>query len=111
MVLLRQGRELQSPTTGERYEIVSPVGSPGGFGEAYRAKTLRRRGVPETVCVKATLDQTSWHREAYFGELLQGQRRVIRVHDSFPILTTFDGRKQPLYLLVSELAEHGTVES
>ncbi|MCC5953690.1 MAG: protein kinase [Acidimicrobiia bacterium] len=70
---------------------------------------LRRRGVPEQVCVKATLDQTSWHREAYFGELLRDQKRVIRIYDSFPVQRSSGRAKQPLYILVSELAEHGTV--
>ncbi len=110
MPLLTAGRVLESPATGQRFEIQGPLGSPGGFGEAYTAKFLRRRGVPETVCVKATLDQTSWHREAYFGELLRGQRRVI-LFDSFPVVATVQGHKTPLYLLVSELAEHGTVGS
>jgi serine/threonine protein kinase len=109
--LLTAGRVLESPATGQRFEIQGPLGSPGGFGEAYSAKVLRRRGVPETVCVKASLDQTTWHREAYFGELLRGQRRVIQIFDSFPVLATVQGRKTPLYLLVSELAEHGTVGS
>lgn len=111
MPLLTAGRVLESPVTGERFEIEQPLGSPGGFGEAYTAKVLRRRGVPTTVCVKATLDQTSWHREAYFGELLRGQRRVIQIFDSFPVVATIRRRKTPLYLLVSELAEHGTVDS
>jgi serine/threonine-protein kinase len=51
----------------------------------------------------------SWQREAYFGELLRGQRRVIQVYDSFPIEARIQGVKRPLYVLVSELAEHGTV--
>ena len=111
MGLLKANRVLVSPATGVRYEIIAPLGEPGGFGEAYSALAHRRRGLPELVCVKASLDAGGWHREAYFGELLRGQNRVIQVLDSFPTEATVGGKKKPLYILVSELAENGTVAS
>lgn len=111
MALLRVGRVVESPATRQTFEILGRLGDPGGYGEAYRARVWPRRGLAAEVCVKATEDSTSWHREAYFGELLHGHRRVIQLHDSFPVVRTVRGWRRPLYLLVFELAEHGTVAS
>jgi hypothetical protein len=48
---------------------------------------------------------SSWHREAYFGELLQGVPHVVQVLDTFVHLE--GGRHR--YVLVTELAEHGSL--
>lgn len=107
---LRLHRVIQSPVTGVRYKVGDLLGE-GGFGRAYRASELSRFGRPiRQVCLKATTDQASWHREAYFGELFQQSRRVIRLYDSFPlVLKQSSGRATILYCLVLELADGGTV--
>ena len=107
---LRLHRVIQSPVTGVRYKVGAPLGE-GGFGRAYRATELGRFRRPvREVCLKATSDQASWHREAYFGELFQQSRRVIRLYDSFPlVLKQTSGPATVLYCLVLELAEGGTI--
>src|SRR5262249_10943247 len=45
-----------------------------------------------------------WLREAYFGQLLDGHPRAIRVYDAFPLIHP-DGRV--LYCLALEYAMHG----
>lgn len=110
MTRLRTSRIITSPMTGIRYRI-GPVLGEGGFGRAYRAHELSRSGRPvQEVCLKTTHDQASWHREAYFGELFQSSRRVIRLYDSFPLaMGKSVGRNQMIYCLVLELAEGGTI--
>jgi serine/threonine protein kinase len=59
-------------------------------------------------CLKTTVDHESWHREAYFGELLNRCERAIRLFDSFPLFSA-TRRHGLLYCLVFEYAEHGTI--
>ncbi len=103
------GSRLTSPVTDITYELAELLGE-GGFGRAYRAYELNRRGqVVDEVCLKTTPDQASWHRESYFGELLGRSKRAIQTYDSFPMITGQRGAKL-LYCLVLELAEFGTLE-
>ena len=44
-----------------------------------------RRVVPEIVCIKVSAHIDGWLREAYFGQLLDGHPRAIRVFDAFPL--------------------------
>jgi len=60
--------------------------------------------VPETVCIKVSARVDGWIREAYFGQLLDGHPRAIRVYDLFPLMRA-NGRV--LYYLVLEYAQHG----
>ncbi|MCG8417416.1 MAG: protein kinase [Proteobacteria bacterium] len=107
---LKPNRIVTSPVTGLRYKIDNVLGE-GGFGRAYHAYELNRRGRPiEEVCLKTTTNQASWHRESYFGELFRHSRRVIQLYDSFPLLTGPPGRSTIMYCLVLELAEGGTVD-
>jgi serine/threonine-protein kinase len=93
-----------SPETGLRYRIERLIGK-GGFGEAYLAARLgRSTAVPETVCIKVSDSIDGWVREAYFGKLLDGHPRAIRVYDMFPLMRP-DGRV--LYYLTLEYACHG----
>ncbi|MGE0707364.1 MAG: protein kinase [Planctomycetota bacterium] len=105
---LRPGQIVQSPVSKRRYEVTGLLGQ-GGFGNAYRAWELNRRGRRfEEVCLKVTIDQSSWHRESYFGELLSRQKRVIQLLDTFPLPAKTRGGNM-LFCLVLELAEQGTI--
>jgi serine/threonine-protein kinase len=102
--LLAPGQVVESPETGLQYRIGGLLGE-GGFGQAYRATRLgRSKDVPATVCIKVSSRIDGWLREAYFGQLLDGHPRAIRVYDPFPLMRA-DGRV--LYYLALEFAEHG----
>src|ERR1051325_155007 len=110
MALLRLGQTVESYVTGRRYVVTERLGQ-GGFAEVFRAHRIdalgRRRS--DDVCVKVTLDERSWHREAYFGELLASNPRVIAVHDTFPKPVGSGPTRRMLYCLVMELAESGSL--
>lgn len=109
LTALKANRIITSPVTGTRYKIGKVLGE-GGFGRAYSAYELNRRGKPvEEVCLKTTSNQACWHRESYFGELFRHSRRVIQLYDSFPLVSLISGRSAIMYCLVLELAEGGTV--
>ncbi|HEV2105586.1 MAG TPA: protein kinase [Candidatus Eisenbacteria bacterium] len=106
--LLARGQVVASPESGLRYAIERLLGE-GGFGQAYLARRLgRSRTVADTVCVKISPRIDGWLREAYFGQLLAGLERAIRVHDAFP-LPQPDGRM--LYALALEYAPHGDLRA
>jgi serine/threonine-protein kinase len=106
--LLLPQQVIESPETKLQYRIDSLLGQ-GGFGQAYLATRLTRsREVPRVVAVKASVHIDGWLREAYFGRILEGNVRAIRVYDAFP-LTQEDGRV--LYLLALEYAKHGDLRS
>ena len=82
---LKTGTVVESPATGKRFLIANRLGE-GGYGCAYRVQRLDSwdRRI-QNYCLKTTTDPESWHREAYFGELLNRCERAIRVYDSFPL--------------------------
>ena len=89
------------------YEIGQVIGR-GGFGVAHRAvRRVISTGDTSPCCVKF-IDASAistWHREAYFGELLRGVPHVVQVLDTFVHV----GGRRPRHVLVTELAEHGSL--
>jgi serine/threonine-protein kinase len=103
--LLTNGEVITSPETGLRYGISDLIGE-GGFGQVYLANRLgRSHVVPDVLCIKVSTRIDGWLREAYFGQLLDGHPRAIRIYDVFPLLRP--GAGQPLYCLTLEYAPHG----
>jgi serine/threonine protein kinase len=106
--LLLPQQLVTSPETKLQYRIDSLLGQ-GGFGQAYLATRITRsRDVPRIVALKASEHIDGWLREAYFGQLLEGHARAIRVFDAFP-LTREDG--SVLYCLALEWARHGDLRT
>lgn len=106
--LLTPGEFLCSPETGLAYHVERAIGA-GGFGQAFLARRVGRSAlVPDVVCVKISTRSDGWIREAYFGQVLDGHDRAIRVYDAFPSMGS-DGRMR--YVLVLEYAEHGDLSA
>ena len=106
--VLLPGRVVASPETRLQYRIEQLLGE-GGFGQVYLATRLGRSAVvPEVVCVKVSARIDGWLREAYFGQLLNGHPRAIRVYDAFPLVRA-DGNV--LYCLTLEYARHGDLSA
>jgi serine/threonine-protein kinase len=90
-----------------RYRIEHLVGQ-GGYGQVFLATRLGRSArVPEQVCIKVSGHQDGWLREAYFGQLLDGNPRVIQIYDRFPLMQTGG----VLYCLALEFARGGDLSS
>jgi hypothetical protein len=106
--LLAAGQIVASPETGVRYRLERLLGF-GGYGQVHLA---RRAGgaseIPETVCIKTSPYMDSWVREAYFGQLLDGHPRAIRVYDCFALMPQGE---RPLYCLALEYARHGDLSA
>jgi eukaryotic-like serine/threonine-protein kinase len=99
---------ITSAETVARYRIDRLLGQ-GGFGQVYLARRLGRADrIPAVVCIKVSERIDGWLREAYFGQLLDGHPRAVRVYDQFPLMRA-DGR--PLYCLTLEYARHGDLSS
>ena len=106
--LLVPGQVVESPETHLQYRTERLIGE-GGFGQVYLARRLgESTDVPEAVCIKVSPRIDGWLREAYFGQLLDGHQRAIRVFDTFPLMRP-DG--QVLYYLALEYAPHGDLSA
>jgi eukaryotic-like serine/threonine-protein kinase len=106
--LLLPDQIVASPETRLQYRVDRLLGE-GGFGQAYLARRLgRSRLVPAVVCVKVSARIDGWLREAYFGQLLDGHPRAIRVYDTFPLMRPDGG---VLYCLALEYASDGDLRA
>ena len=106
--LLLPQQVIASPETRLRYRIDSLLGQ-GGFGQAYLATRMTRSlTVPPVVAIKASEHIDGWLKEAYFGQLLAGHARAIRVFDAFPLVREDGGI---LYCLALEYAKHGDLRA
>ena len=105
---LEAGDVIRSPETALQYRVGRLLGE-GGFGQAYLAQRLGRSSVvPDTVCIKVSSRIDGWVREGYFGQLLDGHPRAVRVYEAFPLMRD---RQRPLYCLVLEYARHGDLSA
>jgi serine/threonine-protein kinase len=104
--LLAHEQVIASPETQFRYSIDRLLGE-GGFGQVYLARRLgRSMSVPEILCIKVSTRIDGWLREAYFGQLLDGHPRALRLFDAFPLMSA-DRAKPVMYCLALEYARHG----
>ena len=106
--LLKPEQIVASSESHLSYSIERLLGE-GGFGQVYLARRLGRSSVvAETVCIKISARIDGWLREAYFGQLLDGHPRAIRVFDAFPLMGE---DRQVLYCLALEYARHGDLRA
>ncbi len=106
--LLEPAQVITSPHSRLQYRVEDLLGR-GGFGQVYLARRIGPSAtVPSTLCVKVSEHIDGWLREAYFGQLLDGHPRAIRVYDTFPLLQP-SGRV--LYCLALEYAKLGDLRA
>jgi len=106
--LLAPDQIVHSPETGVRYRVGRLLGF-GGYGQVYLSRRIvPSSGIPDTLCIKISPYVDAWVREAYFGQLLEGHPRAIRVFDRFVLVRP---ELPPLYGLAIEYARHGDLSA
>jgi serine/threonine-protein kinase len=107
--LLAPGQIVHSIETGISYRAERLLGF-GGYGQVYLAKRLgTATGIPDVLCLKISPYMDAWVREAYFGQLLDGHPRAIRVFDRFALMS--EDARRPVYCLALEWARHGDLSA
>src|SRR5688500_15542190 len=102
------GDLITSSETYLQYRIERLLGE-GGFGQVYLVRRLGRSpAIQSLVCIKVSERIDGWLREAYFGQLLDGHPRAIRVFEIFPLMRA---NERPLYCLVLEYARYGDLSA
>ena len=97
-----------SPDTRLTYRVDRLLGQ-GGYGQVYLVKRLGKSSVvPASLCLKVSPHKEAWLREAYFGQVLDGHPRAVRVFDAFPSVSP---NGQFLYCLALEYARHGDLSA
>src|SRR5262245_37080850 len=99
---------VESPETFLSYRVVRFLGE-GGFGQVYLARPVQETSaVAGEIGLKVSTRMDGWLREAYFGQLLDGHPRAIRLFDAFPLPSP---QGQILYCLALEYARHGDLRA
>jgi serine/threonine protein kinase len=103
------GPIIQNPFSGYYYELLEQIGQ-GGFGEVHLANAYDPEWRPiGTFCLKMSLHQPSWNAEAFFGDLLRGDPRVIQLYESFVYSVQAGGAGRHHFVLVMEVAPGGNL--
>jgi serine/threonine protein kinase len=96
---------------GPRYLVERKLAA-GGFGTTYVghrvAKSGRVMALPP-VCIKVCTSRKDWHGEAFFGELLAEDPRVVRLRDAMVRTTGVGASQRRKYILIFDFMEGGTI--
>lgn len=94
---------------GRQYQVDYLIGR-GGFGTTYVGHRMTPRGNKGAkVCIKVCRSRRDWHGEAFFGELLDDNSRVVRLLDAFVSATGSGHAQTRRHVLVFDFMEEGTV--
>lgn len=111
MVEIARHTVIDDEVHGRQYRIVKRLGA-GGFGTAYRAVELNRRGgvrQDSETCLKFSTFGDEWHAEVYFSGLLRDAGHVVRMEAAFTTHVFTRGRRRLLFCIQTELVELGSV--
>jgi serine/threonine protein kinase len=94
---------------GKTYEVEAILGR-GGYGTTYTGHRVSVDGRRlAKVCIKVCRDRNDWHGEAFFGQMLKGNSRVVQLRDAFVAATGQGSKQRRRHVLIFEYMEDGTV--